>query len=355
MPTGVSPLYYPKQRKPELNLELDNSYFLARLHDAQAFFEAGWLVQPGILIFSSSVESSFQPGAVTQSLHHIATLKKNTPCHLGITANLTDWLPARTPDTIKITLKYTVVQESPFKNVAEKMRQLNLSAKVSVVRPEWAVAVKVSEITGHLLSYVLQEGSQHNIFPLTMDLNLSNLKTGYYAIIGSHKDVNWPAVLRIDDKGRLIDYNDKPLEQISYAVIEVIALPRRGKESARDEAWWELLQSAKEEVLYIYPNNDQERRKIMEEWRKTLAHVRTLARKERGYLLQEINEIIHAAQVEVEDKLLQTKAEAFGTDELPEAWQDVLGVRTQQELRKSVRDYQDALTVSQRLLGHYNF
>jgi len=355
MPTGVSSLYYPEQHPPERKLELGNSYFLTRLHDAQAFFEAGWLVEPGVLIFSSSVESSFQPGSATQSLHHITTLKKKIPCHLGITANLTDWLPARADDTVKITLKYTVVQDSPFKDIVEKMAQLNLSAKVSVVRPDWAVAVKVSEIAGRLLSFLFQEGSQHEIFPLKMDLNLSTLKTGYHAVIGSHTDEDWPRVLRIDNNGRLTDRNGNQLEKLSYAVIEVITLPRRGRESARDEAWWELLQTGKEQVLDTYPENDQERRKILQEWCKTLAQVRVLARKDRGYLLEEVKEIIRAAQIEVEQKLLpRTELESTSIKELPEAWQDVLGVHTEKELRESVRDYQDALAASQQLIEKYN-
>lgn len=56
MPTGVSSVFYPEQPEPLSDLELDNGYFPVRLHDAQAFFEAGWLIKPGFLIFSSSVK-----------------------------------------------------------------------------------------------------------------------------------------------------------------------------------------------------------------------------------------------------------------------------------------------------------
>jgi hypothetical protein len=38
---------------------------------------------------------------------------------------------------------------------------------------------------------------------------------------------------------------------------------------------------------------------------------------------------------------------------LPGDWQDVLGVRTGQELRRSVWDYQDALDESRRLIEQY--
>lgn len=354
MPTGVSSIFYPEQPKPLSDLELDNSYFLVRLHDAQAFFDAGWLVKPGFLIFSSSVESSFQPGSPTQSLHQISALQKNTPCHLGVSTNLTDWLPSRAADSLKVILKYTVVQDTPFKELVDQMSQIGLAAKVSLVRPDWAVAVRVSEIVGRLLSYFLREGSQHEIFSLTIDLNLASLQAGYHAVIGSHSDEGWPASLRVDANGRLTDLNGHMLPRHSYAVVEVLVLPRRGPEIARDEPWWELLQAGKEQVLDAYPADEQERRKLLDEWRSILAQVRVLARKERGYLLKEINQIIRAAQVKVEEKLLpKTTVEAFDADELPGDWQDLLGVRTGRELRQSVRHYQDAMEVSRKLLKQY--
>lgn len=354
MPTGVSSVFYPEQPKPLFDLALDNSYFLVKLHDAQAFFEAGWLVKPGYLIFSSSVESSFQPGMSTQSLHQITMLQKNTPCHLGVSTNLTDWLPVRAADTLRISLKYTVVQDTPFKELVGQMERIGLAAKVSLVRPDWAVAIKVSEIAGRLLSYLLQEGSQHEIFPLAMDLSMANLKAGYYAVISSQGDQGWPVALCVDPNGRLTGADGHLLLQHSYAIIQVLALPRRGQEFVRDEPWWELLQTGKEQALDAYPTNDQERREALENWRTTLFQVRALARKERGFILQEIGDIIRAAQVEVEERLLsKTTAEAFGGDGLPDAWQELLGVHTGQELRQSAQDYRNALNLSQQLIQRY--
>jgi hypothetical protein len=354
MPTGVSSVFYPDQPKPLSDLELNNSYFLVRLHDAQAFFEAGWLVRPGFLVFSSSVESSFQPGSPTQSLHQITALQKNTPCHLGISTNLTDWLPARATDSLKIILKYTVVQDTPFRELLDQMNQVGLASKLSLVKPDWAVAVRISDIVGRLLSYLLQEGSQREVFSLAMDLNLASLHTGYYAVVGSHRTGGWPASLRVDESGRLTDLNGNLLLRHSYTVVEVLALPRRGPETARDEPWWELLQTGKEQILDAYPADEPECRDLLKEWRFTLVQVRALARKSRGYLLKEINQIIHAAQVEIEEKLLpKTTAEALGAEELPSDWQNLLDVRTERELRGSVQEYQNAITTSRRLVEKY--
>jgi len=351
MPTGVSPIYYPEQPKPLCSLALDDSYVLVRLHEAQAFFEAGWLVKPGFLTFSSSVESSFQPGSPAQSLHQISTLQKNAPCRLGLSPNLTDWLPARATDWLRVSLKYIVVQDKPFSELVDQMGKIGLAAKVSLVRPDWAVAVKVSEIVGRLLSYLLREGGQHKIFSLTTDLNLASLQAGYYAVIGSHSDEGWPTVLRVDASGRLTDRNGNLLLRHSYAVVQVLALPRRGQEVARDEPWCELLQAAREQALAADPAHW---RKALGDWQAALAQVHVLARRDRGYLLNEIRQMIQAAQMEVEASLSpSTKGEAYGLEELPGDWQVLLGVRTGPELQRAVRDYQDALGVSQRLMAQY--
>lgn len=352
MPTGISPLYYPeRQPKPRQGVKPDNSYFLVKLHAIQAFFEAGWLVKPGFLTLSSSVESTFQPGQATQSLHQVTTLSKNIPHQVGFRTNLTDWLPARATDTLRITLNYTVTQDTPFKELVDQMEQVGLVAKLSLVRPDWAVAVKVSEITGRLLSYLLQEGRTRDVFNLTMDLNIPELRAGYYVVFGSPKQTRWPTEIWIDDQAQL-GGEAYLFDRLCYAIINVLALPRRGEEVARGEPWWELLQTGKEQVLDAYPLDEQERRQVLADWRSTLAKVRDLASKEHGCLLLEIREIIQAAQVEIEQKLFPVTSQA--DQELPEDWQTLLEVRTEGELQDSVRDYQDALQASQRLMAQYD-
>lgn len=357
MPTGISSLYYLEQPDPLYTIELDNSYFLVRLHEAQALFEAGWLVKPGYLLVSSLVESTFNPGKPMQSVHRIADFKKNTPCRLGLGINLTDWLPARSVDALHIELQYSVVQDTPFKDFLDQMGKLGLTAKLSMARPDLAVALKISEIVGRLLSLSLREGSRNDIFQLKLDLNLQGLKAGYYAQLGSQKNVRWPSKLYVDSKGNninLVGPDGQQLDCFSYIVLQVLALKRKGEEIERGEAWWELLQAGKDQALAAYPINEQEQRKALDDWRSTLSKVRAMANKECSCLLNETQEIIRKAQVEVQKALMpSTSEEAYGNIELPEAWQNILGVSTEKELYSSVRDYQDSLELSKTLLEHY--
>ncbi len=355
MPTGVSGLYYPIQPDTAYPLELDNSYFLVNLCSAQAFFPAGPLAQADFLLLSSSVESTFIPGPPVQSLHKLTLLKKNIPSHLGISTNLTNWLPARGTDMVKFALNYTITRAAPMKSLVDKIEQLDLAAKVSVIRPDVAVAVKLTEIVGNLLSYFSQEGGQTEVFTLAMDLNVASLKSGYYAVIGSRTDEIWPSVLQIDINGRLIGRGGRALTRHSYAVIQVLALKRRGSEALRDEIWGELLQLSKDQALGAASGNEDERSKALQNWRASLAQIRMLARKDRAFLQKEIDGIIADAQLEIEQALLpRTSPESAGLDLYPEEWQAALGVRTPMELRHIVRDYKDALELSERLVRQYN-
>ncbi|MEA5468288.1 hypothetical protein [Spirulina sp. 06S082] len=354
MAIGVSPVYYPTQPTPPLNLELDNTYFLVKLHDSQVFYQGGFLNEPKFVIFNSSVESSFHPDSTTQSLHKIFFGQKNQPCHLGLGINLTDWLPARPTDWLRITLKYTVCQNKPLQNLVTQLEQTGLLAQVSLLRPDWAVSLKISKIVVQLMSFLLQEGSHQEIFSCIIDLNLQHLKAGYHVVIGSQSNEILPTSLKVDTNGYLTDISGNSLSHLSYATIQVLTLKRRGQEIARDEPWWELLETAKDQILDAEPTNDQERRKLSMYWRSTLTQVRILARKQRGFLLPEIKDIMRVAQVEVDACLTPQRAnEAFGMEDFPDDLRDCLDVRTPQELYALVRDYQKALELSQKLLKQY--
>lgn len=359
MPTGASqPFYLQDQPSPPFQLELENSYFLVKLHDAQAFFPANFLKNADSVIFSSSITSSFQPNSSTQSLHKISTIQRNTPCRLGLSTNLTEWLPAGSGASLQINIKYTVLQGKPIQKFIDHMQQADLVAKLSL-RPDWAVAVKVTNIVGKLLSFLAQEGNQQDLFSLVMDFNVADLKTGYHVVYGSHSDEVWPSpqFLRIDANGRLMERSSEiSLSRLSYAVIQVLGLKRLRQDKFRDEPWWQLLQTVKQNILDTDSTDERERRQLLGEWLFALKQVRTIANKQPNFLSSEIKEIIATAQGEVDQKLRpQFTAESFGAeDELPYELQDILGVETEQDLQNLVRDYQDALEVSQRLLEQYH-
>ena len=244
MTMGVGPVLRTKQNPPLCELEVDNSYVLIRLHDSQALFSAGWLAKAGRVIFTSSIESSYQPGVRSQSLHQVTSIKKKTPCHLGMLTNLTDWLPLRKGDHIIIELKYKVIQDTHLLRLFGDKSKIDLVAKLSLVRPDWAVAIKISQIVGQILSCLAGEGVKHEVFSFILDLNAANLHSGFYVILGSNTEKIWPTDLTVNDQGSLSSVDQSLLKNVSFAVLEVMALPRLGEEFALDHSWFQFLRAA---------------------------------------------------------------------------------------------------------------
>jgi len=351
MPTGSSYRYYPTQDNPGQLLAFGNSYFLIKLHDAQAFFSANMLQQAGVLLVSSSVESSLSQSGPTKSLHKLTSLKKNTPHRLGINTNLTKWLPSIETDSLRVNLQCKVLHGSPIKSLVEKMEGLHLESALSLIRPDIAVVATVTQIVGHLLSFFAQEGTETIVFSLDMDLNLSDLKVGYSAVLGSHTDEPYPNILEIKH-GQLSLPGGHELTRYSYAVIEVRTVPRLTPDFARRQVWGELLYECRDTALNATIRNEDDRLEALQRWFFGLEQVRAFARKDHSFLEREVSELIAEAQLLVEPKL-EPPLETYGVDIIPVEWQPILGFSTPQELRDAVRDYQDAVQLSEQLLQKY--
>jgi hypothetical protein len=263
-------------------------------------------------------------------------------------------LPARATDSVSIELKHIVTLDTPLGNVVDRINNLGLVSKLTIVKPDIAVAAKVTRIVAEMLRFLIREGSQTETFKLKVDLNVADLKAGYYAAVGSPANKSWPSVLSLDPDGSI---RGSPINDISYLALQVQVIPARGTEIARTEEWWQKLQFAKDEALSVDPQDDAERRGAMEVWRKKLVQVKQIAYKDSLCLRTEIERIIMQAQEEINTVLRkQEVAESLDTDdELPDEWQKILQVKTEQELLRSVRDYQDVLDLSRTLIFTYDF
>jgi hypothetical protein len=360
MPTGSGPLRYVAVdgRSPQPFLDVDHCYVQVKLHEVQAVFKSNWLTRPGVLTLSSSVTSTFQSGAKLESLYRIETLERNKPCRLGLGINLTDWLPARSPDAIGLEFTCTAIQGKPIEDLMTHLKKAGVDTLISQLGPNWKAAVKVSETAGKLISYLSGAGTAKSL-PLKFDLNLNALQLGYYAVVGSATDEPWPSALKMDAIGRLLTQTGSEVLNCSYVVIQVKQLDRRGVEAVQNEAWCALLLEAKQEILQtcqLRAIEAEEQQQWLASWEQTLKHVRRLLAQQQltqqqNCLPQEIDEIMQTACMEVLTALQpSTQPESFGTEELPTTWRELLHVRTLGELTQSVERYQRLLERSQSSL-----
>lgn len=350
---GNSILQYPPQPNPKNILIPEESYYLIKLHQAQAFFELPILARPAYLTLSSSFESSFQPGKPVTSLFQITPLQRGQANRLPLSVHLTSFLPARSADTLRITLKYIVTRDNPFEKLTDKIKQLDLVANLSVVGAEFAIATKISQISGELLSYVLKEGKEQDIFEMVFDWVVSDLQAGYYVIIGSPRSIPNPKKLHLDENGQLHS-DDLPLDQYCYATFKVIAIPARNENEARDRAWWQLLQSGKNQILRkaSYQQSQAE-----QEWQYLLQMVKELAQKDPSFLNGEVEDIILKSQTEIDAKFKKTYR---GEEEddwdsnfkiYPPALQEILNVKDSRELNERVKRYEEKQSEAQAIIA----
>jgi hypothetical protein len=343
---------------PLIPIKPEDSYVLIKLHEVQIVFEPGWLANPDFAVFTSAIKSTFEPGETFESLHKVETLIANHPCKLGLSINLTDWLPVRITDSINIRLDCTVVRDAPLKDIIKNFKEDDLQVPLALLSPEIEVAGKVSQIVGALMSYLRQEGRSKKNFPFNVDLNLQDLSEGFYAAVGSAHNQDWPDSVCIHSKHQLMDERTgKPVSNCSYVLIEVKSSPRRGIEIARTEPWWQLLDETKQEIIdacaaeALDGLDINRRRGYWNYWHKTLRQVRKISSKQRYFLVAELQEIIQTATKQVKEALEPpTTPQSFGGEQfLPEDWQQLLGVESMEALERSVDNYQSLLSISQDL------
>jgi hypothetical protein len=359
MPTGVSGLMQP-QNQPDTprQLKLEDSYFKIKLVDAQAFFPAGVISKAQSLLFTSSVKSSLRPEHPAESLHTYTTIKKNTPFRLGVHADLTDWLPVRTTDKITMSLKYRVTRGSPIQSFVNKGNDLDLATALSVFGPGWALGIKMATIVGKLVSSLLQEGEIADVFaPMSFDLDVGTMQTGYYAIIGSLDDQDWPSYLEITHNGPLRKRGGHALDKLCYAVLKVEEMPRLGLAVFKETHWGALLRLCRDNTINALSRqpDENQRSSILWEWTANLGLVRALAKNDESVLWNEAVQIIRDAHKEVEEQSRPaTTKEAFGDESYPDEWREILSVRSPQQLRWAVQDYHDLLAQSEQLQKLYD-
>lgn len=363
MATGYSSLQFvpyldgiAKAKHPSVRLDPDNCYVRIKLHAVQAFFKSGWLENPGFLTLFC--ESKFSSEPSVQSLHRVETLSRNVPCQLGLSINLTEFLPVSTTGKLEVQLKYVVTRASPIKDLLTHLNQVDdVTPVLSLLSPHAEVSLKASKIVGQLFSFLTKEGTQTEILTLKTNLNWSELQTGFYAVIGSSTNEDWAKTLRMDANDRLVEnFPRQSLTQCSYAVFKVERIDRRGDEATRGEAWWKVLRTGRkdisDEVSFREPLTQDQREQLREQWYRTVSQVRLLLEQQKSCLLKEQDEMIQAASQEVLERLNpSTRLESVSQDQLPDRWQTLLKVRSLPELKHAAQAYQSMLAQSRQTLA----
>lgn len=343
--------------QPRERLAFGQDYVRIKIVDTQLYYPAGFFVRAGQAVVSTTVSASNADGQaqVVRSLHTVAQVVKHTCIHTGLQPNLTAWLPVRTRDAVKLAVTYTVVRDPAFSAVIEQIGKLGLVSELSLFSPQIAVAFRITEIVGRMLDFLNQANREDALLELGVDLNLAELEAGYYAVLGSLDQQEWPRnTLRLAPGGRFDDSTAARLAQLSYVLLRVLRLPTQANEDYPGEAWWQALQAALDAVRATATLDPPA--KVLAEWQANLRQVRALARQAHAFHLAEIQARMQTAQLKVLDLLGQgtVSQAASGPSEIfSEDLRDLFGVQTEEALIQSVRDYADAVEATRQLLRLY--
>ncbi|MCG8353230.1 MAG: hypothetical protein MI924_36145 [Chloroflexales bacterium] len=327
----------------------DDSYFQIALYAAQAFITMPSLSQTAYLICSTEVGSAFLPDHQVRSIHKVETVQKNRPCLLGLSVALTDWLPAVSDKTIRVTLKLLAMRDRPFGKLTDAMDNLGLSSALSLIAPQIGTGVTIAAIAGKMIGSVLEEGKEQHMLELTADLPVHSLRSGYWAALAPDTPGDIPTALRLRPGGRLDDPRAPFSERNTYALLRIRARERRGEEAARTSAWRGILQDGLRQLRRLDAfSSDQERMKARAVWKDTLERAERMAEADHSFLLSEIRQIFQVA-TQAALRLQQPAVLSAGPFESTERslfdadFQRLLGVRDPAALEGAVEAYQAAL------------
>ncbi len=241
MATGVRGPIRPENQQGTRKLEVGKSYFKIKFTDAQVFFHAHLFSGAALVLAELTVRDS--SGKEWKSLYKLPTIKKNTAFHLGPHFDLTVWLPVAGQEKITIDLTYKVIRGSPIKKFLEAIDNSGLASVLSVLGPVAVAGTKVTEIVGHILSFLKKEGKTETVFAtMPIEFDVQKLETGYFVMIGSTTDETPIERLEITKNGSLRQSGGGDLNRYSYAVFNVGMQLRLGSEAFKDTCWGELLQ-----------------------------------------------------------------------------------------------------------------
>jgi hypothetical protein len=341
MPSGTTilmPVAHNEQLAP---LVANDSYFQVALYSAQAYVALPFLSQIACLVCAAEVGSNYLENHRIHSLYKVETIKKNQPSPLGLSVDLTEWLPVIPDKKVKVNVKLVAVRDQPFGKLTDAMSDLGLVSSLSLFGPHISEGLRITGIAGKILSTVLDEGAQDNLLSLDVDLSVAELSSGYWAMINPATPGDVATGLRLRSGGRLDDPKAAFSEQNTYAVLKVRALERRGPEAARLTDWGTTLAEGLRQVQRLAGSGtDRDRRKANSVWLDTIDHAQSLAQEDRSFLQNEIREVLQYYELEKRNLLApETISESTGGEELNEDLQHILGVQDEGELARAVAGY----------------
>lgn len=359
--TGTTPPHYIPRDGFSATVRPGQTYFLVKIHAAQAAFTGPIWERVKRLIVTSQVSLGDEPVYAIQRSREV---HKNRAEQLGLCPNLINLVPA-TKDRVSITLEFILDKENQLAALAGLINDDAFLSAISLAPGAAMVAQTISKLAQKILQTFLRGEEREPILQFSGDFNVSagELRDGYYVILGTRDERNplprpLPA-LRVQH-GELLA-NGKPVTQWSYIVLDVRCVSARTRDLNEGALWEKKLREA-EAIAQCINSNWQATQTAREEaWKKCqelLKEAQVLLGADPNYLYREAQDIIKAAYKYCSEQIFtQEAARARGVYrnllmELPALRADLafFGIPPDEDIQASVERYTEQVFETRRLI-----
>jgi hypothetical protein len=350
---GTTPhIFLPKESTSGDGVKFGEGYFRIRIAAAQAAVYGAFYQQNKHVMITSDVTLNCEPfgGAPLRNIQRIREVQKNTATQLGLASNLVDLTPA-TMERVTVGIEYLADTRNRF---AMLIKLANDDAFLSVISLAPGVAAVAKQVTGlaeKLVSTFFDDDGKTPLMRFLGDFNLSDddggLRDGYYAILASAYDKHplrrpFPKHPELKFVGGDLLYNEQPITQWSYVVLDVDTVPVRGRSLGVGEPWHEKLKLAESRADAIQNNpfsTKQDRTVAWEACQALLRDSSVLLIDSPLYLPTEVRSIVALAYKDAHDRIFPESSTSLGAPSALRSVPDFLGPGDAQHFATLANEY----------------
>lgn len=364
--TGTTTPIFIKHGRGAQSVQPGQDYFLVRIHSAQAAFYGSIWQKDAQLLIASQV-NLHHPALGSEPLYALRQsrpVERQQAIQLGLRPNLINLVPA-VMDRVSLSVDFILDSENRLHDLAALINDESFLAVVSLA-PTGVVAAKiVAGLAQKVVTTLLPTKERQPILQFSGDFTLptGDLQEGYHVILGTCDDrTPLPTDLtRLDVEGTKLLYEEKPVTQWSYVILEVRCTQARTRDLHEGAAWETKLREAEDTAAEIKGDpysGDSERQTAWEKCRTLFMEARALIRNDPNYLRTEAETIIKAS--------FNHCAKDLGTEHVrrggivkaargswqPDLDQDrrLLGIAPDEDLTTTLDTYADQIAATHRMM-----
>jgi hypothetical protein len=264
-------------------------------------------------------------------------------------------------EQVTIAIEFLVDRENRLSQLADLANDGTFLSAISFAPGAVAVAKSLAEISKKIIAKFMYEADQQPVMRFEGDFSLpaDDLSDAYYVILSAHhaehplpRPLPSPSMLKVQDKELL--YNDRPVTEWSYVILDVDTVEARTKELGRGELWYEKLNQADKQADEIHNDpfaSETSRRSVWESCSTLIRDADTLLTMYPLYSHKEARAIISEAYYLAREKILSSTGTGLGAPPGMRAKErDFLNVAGEDELRSRVAQYAAAQSRSREKL-----